>query len=150
MFQDFEEFIELLNKYKVEFVIIGGYALGFHGIPRFTGDIDIFIRQTHENAQGTLKAITEFYDSTMGLTPEIIANEKLIRFGNPPVRIDILKKIDGVTFDEVWETKVKGTFENCDVYYISRDKLIKNKKASSREKDIQDLNILSSLDDDCS
>lgn len=142
MHDDFIEFISQLINNGVDFVIIGAHALGFYGIPRYTGDLDILIYPSPDNAKRVLNAITAFFGSTLELQEADIIDDDTIQFGNPPIRIDLLKKITGVTINEVWNTRVSGRFEKHDVYYISKEMMIRNKKATGRDKDVLDVKIL--------
>ena len=142
MHDDFLEFISILSKNGVDFVIVGAHALGFHGIPRYTGDIDILIYPSSENARKVLKAVNDFFGSTLGLTEQDILDDDTIQFGRPPLRIDLLKKITGVSIGEIWRTKEKGTFGEIKVFYLSRDMMIKNKRATGRDKDALDVKLL--------
>ena len=126
----------------IEFVIVGAHAMGFYGVPRFTGDIDILIHPSADNAEKTLKAIVGFFGTDLGLVTADLMDEDTIQFGRPPVRIDVLKKISGVTNDEVWNGRVSGPFGELTVYYIGMEMLIKNKLATGREKDALDVKLL--------
>lgn len=139
---DFIEFIHELVYHNVEFIIVGAHALGFYGLPRATGDFDFWIRRTNDNAKKTLKAIEKYFGTAMGLTEGDILDDETIQFGVQPVRIDLLKKLSGVSNEEIWNTKVSGKFAGFDLFFISRELLIKNKKATGRHKDIADANIL--------
>ena len=106
---DFSEFCSLLNANRVEFVIVGAYALAFHGAPRYTGDIDFLVRPTEDNGQRLLDAITAFGFPTALVTPQdIVVGRKVIQMGVPPVQIHVMSAIDGVTWDEVWEGREPG------------------------------------------
>src|ERR1035437_685998 len=96
--QDFREFVELLNKNKAQYLIVGGYAVGFHGYPRYTGDLDIWLNPTQANAEKVVLAVNEFGFSSYGLTKEDFTKENnVVQLGYPPLRIDLLTQIDGVT-----------------------------------------------------
>jgi hypothetical protein len=142
MHKDFEEFIRLLNKNQVGYVIVGAFALAYHGYPRNTGDIDIWILPTEENAHRTICAIREFFGTALGITSDDITSEKIIQFGRPPVRIDLISKLTGVTTEEIWENRVEGIFSGIKVYYIDKATFIKNKKATGRGKDIVDADMI--------
>ena len=104
--QDFKEFVELLIKNKVEYLIVGGYAVGIHGHPRYTGDLDIWLNQTPENAKLILKCLNDFGFSSFGLKEEDFTKPgNVIQLGYPPLCIDLLTEIDGVTFSESYKTK---------------------------------------------
>jgi hypothetical protein len=99
--KDFKELLELFNGHNVEYIIIGAYALAYHGAPRFTGDIDIFVHPSSENAQKILSALTDFGFGSSNLTIEDFQNSKsVVQLGVPPVRIDILTSITGVTWEQ--------------------------------------------------
>lgn len=141
--KDFEAFIELLNKNEVEYLVVGGYAFAVHAYPRFTNDIDFFILNSKTNVEKIIRALTEFGFSDSEITSELLIEEnKVIQIGQPPFRIDILTSIDGVIFNEAWERKVVGKYGNQTLYFISKDDLIKNKRASGRKKDLDDLSEL--------
>jgi len=144
LFKDFEDFITLLQKYNVEYLIVGGYAVGIHSQARMTQDIDFLIKPTNGNAENLIKAISEFGTPDMNLSiNDIINPEIIVQFGNPPIRIDILSSIDGVEFDEAFKNRFVhnlGSLKN--VNFISYEDLLKNKKASNRQKDNFDLQWL--------
>jgi hypothetical protein len=141
--QDFKELLEFLNSNKVEYLIVGAYALAFHGHPRYTGDIDIYVRPSSENAKKVMKALTEFGFGNAGIEIEHLSNpEKVIQLGNPPVKIDILTSISGLSHEEAFEEPIPGKYGDISVNFISRSNLIINKKASGRAKDLADLQAL--------
>jgi hypothetical protein len=139
---DFRDFILALNSNKVEYVIVGSFALAFHGHPRATGDIDIWIRPTSLNAQAALKALKDFGFENIDLKEDDILSGKIIQLGYPPVRIDIITVLDGLNSDEIWNSRQLGKFGNLEVAYIGRDAFIKNKRALGRHKDLADLEML--------
>lgn len=140
---DFKELLELLNAHKVEYMIVGGYALAFHGAPRYTGDIDIFVKPDNENAQKIMKALDEFGFGSVGIALSDLEYEnKVIQLGVPPVRIDIITSISGVTWNDASSSKVTGQYGDVPVSYIGLDQLIKNKKSVGRKKDLADLEAL--------
>ncbi|WKZ71046.1 MAG: hypothetical protein QY331_07250 [Melioribacteraceae bacterium] len=141
--KDFADFIKLLNNHKVEYLIVGAYALALYAEPRNTGDIDIFINRTDENVNSILKVLADFGFEGLGLTKSDFKTENnVIQLGVPPVRIDILTSISGVDFNDAYKDKYSNKFGNTTADFISKDHLIKNKKASSRKKDIADLESL--------
>ena len=141
--QDFKELLELFNAHKVEYMIVGGYALAFHGAPRYTGDIDILVKSNEENAQQVTDALAEFGFGSLGLDKyDFMCENKVVQLGVPPVRIDIITSISGVTWDEASREKVEGRFGDIQVYYIGRDQFIKNKRAIGRRKDLADIEAL--------
>ena len=141
--KDFKELLELFNDHKVKYLIVGGYALAYHGAPRYTGDIDIFIRPDKENALCILYALNEFGFGSLGLKEDDFKTpNKVIQLGYPPVRIDIITSISGVSWEEAYEGRIKGKYGNVPVCYIGRYQYIQNKRASGRKKDIADLEAL--------
>lgn len=141
--KDFEDFIELLNKHKVEYMIVGAYALALYAKPRNTGDIDIFINRTENNANLVLSVLNEFGFESIGITQEDLLNEgRMIQLGVSPVRIDILNSIDGIIFNDAYSRIEKVNFGGTLANFISREDLIKNKASSSRKKDQADLEEL--------
>ena len=140
---DFDEFIACLTARGVEFVVVGAYALAFHGAPRFTGDLDILIRPTTDNAARLLAALDAFGFPATGLTAEAVADERrMIEMGVPPVQIHVMSTISGVTWPEIWTRHVEGPFGSRTVPYIGRDTLIRNKRAAARPKDLSDIDAL--------
>ena len=141
--EDFEAFIELLNKNEVKYLVVGGYAFAVHAFPRFTNDIDFFILTSKTNVQNVIRVLADFGFSDSEITPELLMKAgKVIQLGEPPYRIDILTSIDGVNFDDAWKNKVTGNYGNQKLYFISKEDLVMNKKASGRRKDLEDLNEL--------
>ena len=139
---DFSDFVAALNDNKVEYVIVGSFALAFHGSPRATGDIDFWVRPTTSNAKGLIKAFADFGFGELAVTEEDVVSGKIIQLGFPPVRIDIITIVDGLTPEEIWETKEKGKLGPHDVFYLGRGAFIKNKRTMRRHKDLADLELL--------
>src|SRR4030042_2230960 len=137
--QDFEEFLKLLEKNKVRYMIVGGYAVAFHGYPRFTKDIDIFYLDTDENILKIFNVLIEFGFNEKDLNIEMLKKKgNILQFGIEPVRIDLLNEIDGIQFIDAEKKIVKGKYGNVNVNFISKDHLIKNKKSTQRLKDKAD------------
>ncbi|UCD51608.1 MAG: hypothetical protein JSW27_03055 [Phycisphaerales bacterium] len=140
---DFKELLELFNSHKVEYLIVGGYALAFHGAPRVTGDIDLFIRSTRENAERILAALNEFGFGSLHLSIEELTKPGMvIQLGVPPVRIDLITRVTGVSWEKADAAKVPGRYGDTPVHFIGRDDLITNKKAIGRLKDAADIEAL--------
>lgn len=140
---DFEDFIQFLNQYEVDYMIVGGYAMAFHGSPRYTGDLDIWIDISESNAEKMILVITAFGFASLGFEKKDFLKENLInQIGYPPLRIDILTNIDGIDFKEAYSKKQVIEIEDLKANYIGLRDLIQNKKASGREKDIVDVNTL--------
>ena len=144
--QDFEDFVVLLNKYDVDYMIVGGYALAFHGKPRHTGDLDIWIDISDHNAQKMLDVVNEFGMASLGMEKaDFLQKGTITQIGYPPLRIDILNEIDGVNFEDAYPNKLVIDVDGLQVNYIGLDDLIKNKQVSGRHQDISDVNELNKL-----
>ena len=110
--KDLREFVELFNSRKVEFVVVGAHALAYHGHPRYTGDLDLLVRPSGENARRVVEVLAESGFGSFGLTEDDFAKpDHVIQLGYPPNRIDLLTGISGVTFDEVWQSRENGTLD---------------------------------------
>jgi len=143
--KDFNEFVELFLEHNVRFLIVGGYALAAHGLPRATGDLDAWVWVNPENAQTSMRALNAFGFQNLSLTESDFSKEdSIIQLGYPPFRIDILTSIDGVVFDQAWEKKIVVELNGMNVPFIGRDDLITNKKAAGRPQDIADVSRLTS------
>ncbi|MCK4966867.1 hypothetical protein KAS50_07540 [bacterium] len=137
---DFRDLLALFNKHEVDYIIIGAYALAFYGVPRYTGDIDIFVKPDPKNAQRIMKALDEFGFGSVGLKEQdFMSPDKVIQLGAPPVRVDIITSITGVSQKEAFSGKVKGKYGDIPVHYIGREQFISNKKALGRKRDLADL-----------
>lgn len=144
--KDFEDFVALLNQYHVDYMVVGGYALAFHGKPRHTGDLDIWIDLSTDNAERMLLVIAEFGMSSLGIEKEDFLKKGIItQIGYPPLRIDILNEIDGVNFKEAYPAKLIIDIDGLMINYIGLDDLIKNKTSSGRKQDIVDVNSLKKI-----
>ncbi|MBU0677895.1 MAG: hypothetical protein KJ626_07230 [Verrucomicrobia bacterium] len=141
---DFREFLKLLNESEVQYLLIGGYAVGYHGYPRATADIDIWVAISQENASRLVDVFSRFGLSDPGLSPDLFLKPgKIIRMGVPPMRIEVLTEIDGVRFDECYADRITAEIDGQHVPLISIEHLRKNKRASGRHKDLDDLEHLS-------
>lgn len=141
--KDFVELLELFNKNKVKYCIIGSFAVGYHGYPRFTKDIDILVEPAQKNAKKIIKAIGEFGITSPDLTEEDFSQEnKIVQLGYDPVRIDILTSIQGFKFKDIWNNKVIGTYGKERVFFIGYNELIRSKKKAKRPQDLVDLEKL--------
>ena len=140
---DVREFIDLLNTKNVRYVIVGAWALAFHGRPRYTGDFDVFVAHDPDNANKLMEVIRDFGFGNVGIEQEdFLREDYVIQLGVVPNRIDLLTGISGVTFEEAWQTRVTGNISGVEVFLISRDLLIKNKRAAGRDKDRGDVLLL--------
>lgn len=140
---DFKEWFASLNANRVEYMVVGGYALAFHGAPRFTGDIDVFVRPGAENAARLLAALEAFGFGGLGLTADDFLTEgRVVQFGQPPHRLDLLTSLSGVDTEAAFASRVEGDYGGVPVWYISRDWFVVNKQALGRPKDLADLDAL--------
>lgn len=140
---DLREFIASLNSRKVEYLIVGGHAVAFHGYPRFTGAIDFFVRPTAENARRILEVLGAFGLGSLELTiADLVTPDRVVQLGRPPNRIDILTSISGVDFDSAWQARVPAFLDGEPVSFLGFEDLLRNKTASNREKDRADVATL--------
>ena len=140
---DFKDLLGLFNAHKVEYIIVGGYALAFHGAPRYTGDIDIYVKPDDKNAARIISALEEFGFGSIGLSAEDFERPgQVIQLGVPPVRVDIITSIAGVSWDEAFSDRASGKYGDIQVHFIGREQFIINKKAVARKKDLADLEAL--------
>ena len=147
--KDFEDFVALLNTHHVDYMVVGGYALAFHGKPRHTGDLDIWIDVSENNAEKLLSVIADFGMASLGIEKEDFLKPGIItQIGYPPLRIDILNEIDGVSFKDAYPTKLTIDIDGLIISYIGLDDLIKNKISSGRHQDLTDVNSLRKLKKD--
>jgi predicted nucleotidyltransferase len=138
--QDLREFIELLNENGVRYLVVGGYAVGIHGYPRYTKDIDIWVWLDKENAKKAVKVIHDFGFSALGLSEsDFLDPENVIQLGYAPNRIDILTDLPGVNFDECFEKRKEEDMGGLLVKFIDRESLIITKKAAGRPQDQVDI-----------
>lgn len=141
--QDFRELLALFNAQKVDYIIIGAYALAYHGAPRYTGDLDILVRPDLENARRILRALDEFGFGSLGLTVEDFASpDKVVQLGVAPVRVDIVTSITGVSWKEAAADLGEGSYGDVAVRYLGRKECILNKRALGRKKDMADIEAL--------
>lgn len=141
---DFKEFLKLLSEHEVRYLLIGGYAVSYHGYPRATEDLNIWVAVHPDNARKLVGVLKHFGFEDPALTPELFLQKpKIIRMGFPPMRLEITTSISGVEFDECYRTRIVDTLDGVEVSLIDLEHLKKNKKASGRAKDIADLENLS-------
>lgn len=145
--KDFREFVELLDSGGVEYLVVGGYALAAHGHPRYTGDLDIWIRSTPENADRLLHALSSFGFGGLGLKREdFLQPGAVVQLGYPPSRIDLLTGLSGVDFDACYPKRVEMTIAGVRLPIIGLEEFRANKRASGRAKDLADLESLDDTD----
>ena len=141
--QDFRDLLELFNKFKVDYIIVGAYALGFHGVPRYTGDLDILVKADSINARNIIRALHEFGFGSVGLTEADFKEEgKVVQLGLVPVRVDLITSLTGVSWEQALSGRVQGQFGDITVHYLGREDFIANKKALGRKKDMADLEAI--------
>lgn len=149
---DFRDMLGCLREAEVEFVIVGAHALSVHGFSRATGDIDIFVRPTTDNAARVMQALALFGAPTQAHGVSVSDFTKpgnVYQIGLPPRRIDLLTEISGVDFDRAWNSRVMSVVGHTDLPFLGRDALIANKRASARPKDLVDADMLERLPLEC-
>jgi hypothetical protein len=140
---DLREFIALLNSHEVEYLVVGGHAVAFHGHPRYTGDIDFLIRTTPGNAARVLRVLQVFGFGALGIVErDLLEPGRVVQLGQPPNRVDLLTSVSGVDFESAWNSRVQTTMDDQPVNVIGWDELLRNKRASGRQKDLADLEQL--------
>ncbi|WP_412068371.1 hypothetical protein [Rubrivirga sp. IMCC43871] len=146
---DFTEFLSSLNAANVDYLLVGGSAVGLHGYARVTGDIDLWIRQTPQNADRVVAAIRLVGFEAAGLDPSrFLGDGKITRMGLPPHRTKVMTSIDGVTFEERWAGRIVSEWDGVPVPVIDPAHLRQNKRASGRAKDLADLDEFPEAGDD--
>jgi hypothetical protein len=145
---DFSELLEAFNAAGVEYLLIGGMAFGFHAEPRYTKDLDLWIRPTRENADRAFAALRTFGAPLAGVSPsDLIDPTSYFAMGVPPNRIDVLNAIEGIDFERAWPHRVQGQYGPIPMWVIGVDDLIVNKRATGRPRDILDADALERLRD---
>ncbi len=140
---DFKEFLQLLNEHDVAYLLIGGYAVGYHGYPRATVDMDIWVAIHPQNAEKIVAVLTEFGFDLPELTPALfLERDKIIRMGVPPMRLEILTTISGVEFEACYQNRIEDVLDGVKINLIGLDDLKRNKLSSGRHKDLNDLENL--------
>jgi hypothetical protein len=140
---DFKEFLRLLADKRVEYLLIGGYAVAFHGFPRATADMDIWIRKNSDNAQRMVEVLLAFGFETHEISPALFLSDNCsVRMGIPPMQIEVSTSISGVSFGECYDGRVVVDVEGIPVSIIGLEDLKLNKKAAGRHRDLDDLEHL--------
>ena len=146
MYQDYKDLLSAFHAHGVRYLIVGGYAVIFHAQPRFTKDLDFFIKADPANAQATYAALAEFGVPLQSILPEEFEDRNsFFRFGSDPRGFDILPDLPGVDFDAAWERRVEGVIDKAaglKAYFISKDDLIAAKLASGRPQDLADVSAI--------
>lgn len=147
--EDLRELLALLIARRVDFLVAGGHAVAFHGYPRFTEDLDLFVRATPENGARILAALEAFGFGGLGLTvDDFTADDRVIQLGRAPNRVDLLTHLWGVDFDEAWSRRVEASLDSIPVAMLGRADLMRNKRATGRPQDLADVAALEALDRD--
>jgi predicted nucleotidyltransferase len=137
---NFADFLRLLNSHGVEYLVVGGYAVGYHGFVRATGDLDVFVGTTARNALLLVKVFSDFGFALPELTAELFQEPgKIVRIGFPPIRIEVMNSISGITFAEAYTKRVEETVDGVRIPFIDLESLLKNKTAAGRLKDLADI-----------
>ena len=140
---DFEEFIELLNANNVEYLIVGAYAMAYYGVPRYTKDLDLYIRPTAENAAKIMQSLEQFGMGNVGLqATDFCQEERVIQLGVAPIRIDLVTSIPGVIWETAWANKSSVHYGDIPTFVIGRKEFVASKRACGREQDIADLKAM--------
>lgn len=137
--KDFKEFIELLNENNVRYLVVGGYAVAFHGHPRYTKDLDIWVELSPDNANKIIDALKKFGFGSLGLKPnDFLESDQIIQLGYPPNRIDILTTLEGLNFEDCYKSRVEIEIQGLHIDFIDIENLRKNKRATGRSQDLAD------------
>jgi hypothetical protein len=140
---DFKEFFQLLNSERIEYLLVGGYAVGYYGYPRATGDVDIWIAATEANAAGMARVLERFgFSKKAASASPFLKENAVVRIGVPPLRIDLLTGITGVDFAECYRSRTQAMLDGVEVSIIGLDHLRTNKQRVARKKDLDDLEHL--------
>jgi predicted nucleotidyltransferase len=141
--RDFQDFLKLLNEGRIRYVVIGGYAVAYHGYVRYTGDLDIFVEISEANAVKLVSALRAFGFELPKLKPALFLKKgRIIRLGSEPMRLEILNEIDGVSFEECFRHRRRSRIAGLSINFIDLPRLLKNKRASGRQKDLADVEAL--------
>jgi len=145
--EDLRELLALLIAHHVEFLVVGGHAVAFHGYPRFTEDLDLFVRADDVNAARIMAALDAFGFGQIGLSEDdFVADDRVIQLGRAPNRVDLLTRLWGVEFEQAWAGRVDASIDRIPVSFVSRQDLIRNKRATARPQDLADAAALEALD----
>jgi hypothetical protein len=141
--RDFQDFLKLLNAGRIKYLVIGGYAVAYYGYVRYTGDLDIFVELSGANATKLVSALREFGFDLPQLKPALFLEKgRIIRLGHEPMRLEILNEIDGVSFHECFRHRRRSRIGGLSINFIDLPQLLKNKRASGRQKDLADVEAL--------
>ncbi len=131
--KDLRELLDLFNSNNVDFLVVGGHVVAFHGYPRFTDDLDCYVRPSAENGSRIVQALREFGFGSLEITPaDFEASDRMIQLGRASNRVDLLTRLYAVVFDDAWSKKVEGTVDGVRVWFIDRSSLLRNKRTRPR------------------
>jgi hypothetical protein len=140
---DLKELLTLFSSNGVEYLIVGGHAVAFHGYPRFTDDLDCYVRPSAENGARIVQALRQFGFGSLGIEAvDFEATDRMIQLGRAPNRVDLLTRLYEVSFDDAWSTRIHGTIDGVPVWFIDRDSLLRNKRATGRPQDLADAEFI--------
>ena len=141
--KNFEDFLRLLNEKKVKYLVVGGYAVAFHGFVRATGDLDVFIENSEENAENLVRVYIEFGFNITEMNKNLFLEKgKIVRIGIPPLRLEIINDISGVAFQKCYPDRIEEKIGDIIICFLDLENLLKNKKAANRPKDVADIDGL--------
>jgi hypothetical protein len=148
--EDLKQLLLAFNAQRVEYLIIGGYAVGVYSEPRATKDLDLFIRSDVRNSEAVYRALAAFGAPLAGMTPADFRNDPyaIFQIGLPPARVDILQHIIGVTFDEAWQQRTEASLDEIATHVISAEHLIQNKLQTGRARDFADVEAIRTITED--
>lgn len=145
MNQDFTDFLRCLLKAEARFIVVGAHAMAVYGVPRATGDLDLWVQPSVENAARVWEAMIEFGAParSVGVSrADLETPGRVIQFGVPPSRLDLLTQLSGLEFESAWDRHETHAVAGLDVPFLSRADLIANKRATGRTKDLADIEAL--------
>lgn len=140
---DFREFLKLLHRHRVRYLVVGGYSVVYHGYPRYTGDIDIFVAVSTPNAQALTRVFRDFGFGEGSIDPAVFQQRgQVVRLGREPMRLEILNEIDGVVFEECYARRTRARWDGLSINFIGYADLLENKRQAARPKDLADVAVL--------
>ncbi len=151
MNKDFEDFLRALVEGGARFLVVGAHALAVHGVPRATGDLDVWIARDEENVELVWRALKTFGAPTeaLGVTrDDLLTPDMVVQLGMPPRRIDLMTGLTGIGFEDAWEERVLVTVGSVEVPFIGREALLANKRATGRLRDLGDVEALTRAEDE--
>ncbi|CAN5379273.1 nucleotidyl transferase AbiEii/AbiGii toxin family protein [soil metagenome] len=144
---EFKELLNIFNEHGVEYLIVGAFAVMIYSEPRYTKDLDIWVRTSPDNAKRVFAALRDFGAPLANITEHDFAEEGFYQMGRPPGRIDVMMSLDGVDFETAWESRTSDTFRGVPVHYIGKEDLLHNKRLAGRYQDLADIENMQSKKD---